>query len=110
MAKATEGQRQRWREELEAWRASGETLSGWARQRGLSRDALDYWNRRLTPAADRPDPAIHLIPVSSTLAAVPVTPPPLELIIERMGLRIVLPVGFDAPTLSQLLQLVVSPC
>ena len=43
MAKASEAERQRWLEEISAWRQSGETLSGWARHRGYSRDALQYW-------------------------------------------------------------------
>jgi len=45
------------------WRASGKSLSGFARQQGISRDKLHYWSRKLAEAlrdrAGEPD----LIPV-----------------------------------------------
>ena len=30
------------------WRASGETLSGFARRHGVSRDKLQYWSQKLS--------------------------------------------------------------
>ena len=66
MAKASEVQRRRWREEIEAWRQSGESLSAWARRRGESRDTLEYWKRRFAgkDAASDAGTAIRLIPAS----------------------------------------------
>jgi hypothetical protein len=47
------------------WRASGQTLSGFARQHGVTRDRLQYWGRTLKSApwgrAARPEPS--LVPV-----------------------------------------------
>jgi hypothetical protein len=105
--------RERWQAEVEAWRASGQTLSGWARKRGISRDALVYWKQRIPPvAAPRVPsrPPLTLIPIrpsrpeASTIA-------PIELVDDaRPGLRIRLPAGFDAVSLARLLDLLESRC
>ncbi len=115
--------RERWQEQVEAWRRSGKPLSAWARERGLSRDALEYWKRRI-PAPRRarppakPDRPLTLIPIQ------PVLPTavderrkalwdtaPIELIAEaRPGLRIRLAAGFDAASLARLLDLLESRC
>lgn len=108
MAKASEAERQRWLEEISAWRQSGETLSGWARHRGYSRDALQYWKERLAGEAAGPavSPAIRLMPVIPAAASHQA----LELRIERDGFRVVLPADFDAAALSRLLDVVGSRC
>ena len=46
--------RQRWQAEVEAWRTSGKPLSVWVRERNLSRDALEYWKRRIPAQRTRP--------------------------------------------------------
>lgn len=112
MAKASEAQRRRWLEEIEAWRRSGESLSAWAKRRGLSRDALEYWKRRFAGKAAAPDAwtALRLIPVTPVAATGPAGCGPLELVIERGGLRVVLPPDFDAGALSRLLDVVEARC
>ncbi len=112
MAKASEVQRRRWREEIEAWRQSGESLSAWARRRGESRDTLEYWKRRFAgkDAASDAGTAIRLILVTPDAATVPAGCRPLELVIERAGLRVVLPSDFEAGALSRLLDVVEARC
>ncbi len=112
MAKASEAERRRWLEEIEAWRQSGESLSAWARRHGQSRDALEYWKRRFAgkEAASDAGTAIRLIPVTPEIAAGPMACGPLELVIERAGLRVVLSSDFDAGALSRLLDVVEARC
>ncbi len=45
------------------WRASGETLSGFARRHGVSRDKLQYWNQRLSSASPSRTTQLFLMPV-----------------------------------------------
>jgi hypothetical protein len=112
MSKASEAQRQRWFEEIAAWRQSGESLSAWARERGQSRAALEYWKRRIDQQSiSGAGTAIRLIPVMPAAPAPGQTGGrPLELLIERDGLRLVLPPDFDAGTLARLLDIVESRC
>lgn len=113
MGKASEAQRRHWEETLAAWRRSGEPLSSWARRRGVSRDALEYWKRRLpgeSPGTGRGKAtALKLIPVA---AAAPLAPTggALELAIGRDGWRIVVPADFDAAALARLLDVVDARC
>jgi hypothetical protein len=107
--------RQRWQAEVEAWRTSGKPLSVWVRERNLSRDALEYWKRRI-PAQRRarlpakPNRPLTLIPLQPVLPAA-VDTAPIELIAEsRPGLRIRLAAGFDAASLARLLDLLESRC
>jgi len=105
MAKASKAERLRWLDELAAWRQSGETLSGWARHRGYSRDTLQYWKDRLAGEAAVPE-------VSPTIRLMPAAPgaQPLELRIDRDGFRMVLPADFDVVVLSRLLDVVGMRC
>lgn len=111
MARAKVEGREGWAREIEAWRASGQTLSAWARSRGISRDRMEYWKRQL---AGRQGKADGMGP----LALIPVLPSPpearadvpIEVIIERAGLRVRLPADFDAGTLSRLLDVVAARC
>jgi hypothetical protein len=103
--------RERWQLEIEAWRASGKGLSVWARERGLSRDALEYWKRRIPVAqASRRRLPLTLIPLRpEPPAAVGATP--IELVDDRQpGLRIRLPAGFDAASLARVLDLLEARC
>ena len=103
--------RERWVKEVQAWRASGKPLSEWARRRNLSRDALEYWKRRIPAGAARlPAPArrpLTLIPVEP--AAAPAAP--IELVFDGLcGLSIRLPAGFEAAALSRLLDVLQARC
>jgi hypothetical protein len=104
--------RERWQAEIESWRASGRKLSAWARERNLSRDALEYGKRRIsaaTPSALNRTP-LTLIPIHSVLPAAPDTAP-IELIADaRPGLRIRLATGFDAASLVRVLDLLEARC
>lgn len=113
MRRVTEEERRGWAQEVEAWRASGQTLSAWARDRGISRDRLEYWKRRGMRRSEKPDTTIiaplTLIPVVSAQAQ-PVPAAPIELLVERAGLRIVLPTDFDTAGLTRLLDVVIARC
>ena len=90
-----------WREEdaravVAAWRASGESLSAFARQHGVQRRRLARWIRRLETAAP-----LHFHSVRVTGA---VDPMPSATAIEielPSGERIRLPRGFDANDLRR---------
>lgn len=99
--------RARWERELIRWRRSGQPLSVWAREQGLSRDALDYWKRKLP---DRERERLTLIPVAMSPAASAPTPSrraavpvahvvPLELLLGTR--RLILPPGFDGESLRR---------
>lgn len=91
-----------WREEearavVGAWRASGESLSAFARHHGVQPRRIARWNRRLETAAP-----LHFHPVRVTGA---VDPKPSAAAIEielPSGERIRLPPGFDADDLRRL--------
>jgi transposase-like protein len=91
-----------WREEdaravVAAWRASGESVSAFARRHGVERRRVARWIRRLEAMA-----APHFHPVRVTGA---VDPEPLAAAIEielASGERIRLPPGFDADDLRRL--------
>ncbi len=86
--------RARWEEELARWRKSGQPLSVWAREHGLSRDALEYWKRKLQGAQGG---TLTLIPVALPSVAAA----PLELLLGTR--RLVLPPGFDSESLRRAL-------
>ena len=114
--KATEraANRRQWRTRVEAWRGSGQRLMTWAREQGISRDALEYWRRQFTVEAtlsvrERSNGPLTLIPVSP---ATPVlSPSPIEILLEtRPGLRLSLSPGFDAASLARLLDVLEARC
>lgn len=63
-----EANRGRWQAEVDAWRGSGKPLSTWARERGLSRDALHYWKKSHAVTRGKPSRKLTLIPVPRTTA------------------------------------------
>lgn len=103
--------RERWQAEIEAWRASGQTLSAWARQRHISRDALEYWKRRIPVAGPRAQARtpLTLIPVRPVHVVAPDTV--IELINDTQpAWRIRLAAGFDAASLGRVLDALESRC
>ncbi len=109
-----ETNRERWRAEIEAWRASDQTLSAWARHHGLSRDALEYWKRRFplprrVQRATGPDRPLTLIRIPPDAAARTVLAP-IEMTVGRSGVRVILPPVFDAASLGRLLDVLEARC
>lgn len=94
--------RERWRKEVVAWRVSGKALSVWARERGLSRAALEYWKRRLPE--ERPTGS-----GVSPLTLIPLRPAAVERsVIELVsdahpGVRIRVPADVEVGCLARLL-------
>ncbi len=111
MAKVSEDERRSMEREIEAWRSSGQTLSAWARARGISRERLQYWKRRFV----RKEGALGM---GGRLARIPVVSPPveaapgapIEIRVEGARLRILLPAGFDVGALARLLDVVQARC
>ena len=111
--KATEraANRRQWRTKVEAWRTSGQRLSTWAREQGISRDALEYWKQQFSDKAsasvrDRSNGPLTLIPVQPALP-----PSSIEILLEtRPGLRLSLSPGFDAASLARVLDVLESRC
>ena len=104
--------RERWQAEVESWRASGRKLSAWERERKISRDALEYWKRRIPVAAPRvaSGSPLTLVPIRPTRPEVLDTAP-IELVDDaRPGLRILLPASFDAVSLARLFDLLEARC
>jgi transposase-like protein len=92
-----------WREEdgravVAAWRASGESLSAFARRHGVRRGRVARWIRRLETVAP-----LHFHPVR-IIGALDAPESSAAIEIERpTGERIRLPRGFDADDLRRLL-------
>ena len=90
-----------WREDdarviVAAWRASGETLSAFARRHGVDRRRIARWAGRLEAA---PLVRFHPVRVASRGEAAR----EIEIEMEVAGARIRLPHGFDAEDLHRLL-------
>jgi transposase-like protein len=107
-----EANRQQWRVKIEAWRGSGQRLSAWAREQGVSRDALEYWRRQFPAEAldsERPSGALTLIPVQPAMPVL--SPSAIEILLEtRPGLRLSLLPGFDVVSLTRVLDVLDARC
>lgn len=112
-----EANRVRWQSELEVWRGSGKALSTWARERGLSRDALQYWKEKLSETPGKPARQLTLIPVPRT--TMPKTAgeaqklrttsgEPIELHVAEC--RLILAKGFDPEALRSVLDILGTRC
>ena len=60
-----------WRDRLEAWRESGESVAGYCRSRGLSRAQFEYWQRMLRNTDATRDEALSFVPVLVNADGVP---------------------------------------
>lgn len=78
-----------------AWRASGLSVTAFARRHGVSRSRLVWWRDRVKAVAPR------FLPVRVVTVATPAVAP-LEVIAGSR--RIVVPAGFDAAHLRAVLQ------
>ena len=114
--KATEraANRQQWRTKVEAWRTSGQRLSIWAREQGISRDALEYWKQQFSAEAsvsvrEKSNGPLTLIPVQPATPALSTFP--IEIMLDtRPGLRLSLSPGFDAASLARVLDVLETRC
>ncbi len=102
-------ERESWEREIAAWRASGRSMSAWARERGIARHRLKYWKRRLEGRETGRKEPLSLIPVAVSPAQV-LSAARIEVVVERAGLRIVLPTDFEAESLARMLDVVESRC
>jgi hypothetical protein len=108
-----EANQAKWRQEIDAWRSSGKALSVWARERSLSRDALNYWKDKL-PALAAPGGKpnrLSLIPVrmeSTRPNAVPPASEPVAIIVDVGPCRIYVRPGFDRAHLQAVVGALVS--
>lgn len=100
----TQGSTPRWSEgeaeqHVEAWRASGLSLTAWCRREGFRYERLRRWRQQLERARKRRG-GPQLLPVQ--LAEPEGSPHALELELPR-GLRLRVAAGFDAAWLARLL-------
>lgn len=96
---------------VDAWRTSGQRLSRWAREQGISRDALEYWRQQFpeTLVRERPKGALTLIPVQPAMPAL--SSSPIDIMLDtRPGLRVSLAPGFDAVSLARVLDVLEARC
>lgn len=113
-ASGREANRQRWRMRVDAWRASGQRLMTWAREQGISRDALEYWRQPFTAEGssstrERSNGPLTLIPAEPATPAL--APSPIEIMLEtRPGLLLSLSPGFDAVSLARVLDVLEARC
>ena len=85
--------RNKWREIVTAQEASGQTVAGFCRERGLSAPQFYWWKRRLSRGASPPG----FLEVRISSAATPI-----ELRLAE-GRSLVVRAGFDAEVLRQVL-------
>jgi len=90
---------------LTAWRASGQSLSSFADQHGLSRARLARWRERLS-GEHSAVPVFHPVQVVvEQESQAPEPAAPLELVVQG-GRRIRIASGFDAACLAELVRVV----
>ena len=84
----------------------------WAREQGISRDALEYWRRQFSTevvSRERSKGPLTLIAVQPATPAL--SPFPIEIILDtRLNLRLSLSPGFDAGSLARLLDVLEARC
>lgn len=100
-----------WLSHLEAWRDSGLSMAGYARQAGISSKSLGYWHGKTrhesAPAATTQRP--RLLPVSVAATTAPDTSEPSAssdaglCLVTRQGQRVEITTDFDPATLQRLL-------
>ncbi|CAM4315750.1 hypothetical protein VRRI112168_20245 [Vreelandella rituensis] len=100
-----------WHSHLEAWRDSGLSMAGYARQAGLSSKSLSYWHGKIrhesSPAATTQRP--RLLPVSVAATTAPDTSESSAsndaglCLVTRQGQRVEIATDFDPATLQRLL-------
>jgi hypothetical protein len=96
-----------------AWRSSGESMQAFGRRFGFRAERLSRWVKRLEPVDQdrREAPSIPFLPVEVRVgdrAERPVAAPPIALVVGS-GLRVEVPIGFDAETLQRVVQLLGEP-
>jgi hypothetical protein len=104
--------REEWRKRVERWKDSGLTAQQYATELGIKASTLQYWKHKLgkpelTPVRKPGRPAqahalpslIELQPIMSASSAA------FELELGG-GRRLRIPVGFDAPSLERLLEVI----
>lgn len=70
-----------WAKLIDQWRVSGVTQREFCARRGLAVSTFQWWRRRVTAAAPRPDA------VRASFVALPVTPPQLPTSVVEVELR-----------------------
>jgi hypothetical protein len=92
---------------LTRWERSGLTLAEFARRAGMRPGTLGWWRHALRAGERTPGRGRFVeVPVPSVLAAVPVAPPPFEVVFGD-GTVVRVPAVFDAVAFERLLALVV---
>jgi transposase-like protein len=112
MAQRDPSTQERWMAQVQAWRSSGKTLSGWAREHGVSHYALRYWKRRAEGKArsvGKPKTSKSQAPKFIAVRAdSPAPGTSIELLVGAV--RVAVPAGFDPHTLVAVLAVLQQRC
>ena len=92
--------REKWRERVAQWRASGQTAREFAARRGINASTLSHWAWRLAQEP-RGEGALARVPTMIEVHARPVMDDRFE--IEFSGRRVRVPPSFDLDSLLRLL-------
>jgi len=85
--------REEWRRLVAQWRGSGETKATFARRAGVNANTLGWWAWKL--GAEASEASLLDVVVDE-----PVVPPDFQLDVD--GVRVLVPIGFDAGELRRL--------
>ena len=86
-----------WRELIEAWNQSGQTINAFCRGRKLTRSNFDRWRRILAREPSESKPAS-----SSAFVPLRVIAEPMAEVVLRSGIVVRLPLGADPEAVTRL--------
>src|SRR5687768_8763399 len=86
-----------WREVIEAWKQSGQTINAFCRDRKLTRSNFDRWRRILSAESSKPKPSPSSVFVPLRLVAEPM----VEVVL-RSGILVRLPLSAAPEAVTRL--------
>lgn len=105
--------REEWRKRVERWKDSGLTAQQYASELGIKASTLQYWKHKLGKPEALPGRKVgraaqaHTLPSLIELQPIVATSGTAFELDLGVGRRLRIPVGFDAPSLERLLELLV---
>jgi transposase-like protein len=87
----------RWRELIEAWKQSGQTINAFCRDHQLTRSNFDRWRRILST-----EPSESKLSSSSAFVPLRITAEPMAEVVLRSGVLVRLPLGADPEAVTRL--------
>jgi transposase-like protein len=106
---SSKASREEWLERVRAWTASGLSCAEFARRRGVNAQTLSWWRWRLRREGQRlegpgkAEPPLALVEVSPALQRLWPAAETERVELEVDGIRVRVPDGFEAATLTRVL-------